>query len=296
MKTNWHKNSRGKIGPIHLIIAILLITAIGIGVYYYLQSQKAPKPTIPTGPQATPIEKIAKEASLKYNDLVYAGLPKNLIKGERSLLLRNIGYCVGFSEERRNPIWAAYKIVRKEDTSPYKRPSRFKKDKRTMAQVQHKDYTKSGYDRGHLAPNSAISSCYGRKAQLETFLMSNITPQRPNLNRKLWQKLEKFEIKWANDYEEIWVFTGPIFDEHIEKLKSGVEIPDAFFKILIDERKGNLRTLAFIVPQDITGKEPLKTFLTNIDEVEKLSHLDFLAPLSDKNENYLEAQTAKALW
>jgi hypothetical protein len=35
---------------------------------------------------------------------------------------------------------------------------------------------------------------YGPKAQLETFLMSNVVPQRPNLNQKMWEQLEEIEI------------------------------------------------------------------------------------------------------
>jgi endonuclease G len=147
-----------------------------------------------------------------------------------------------------------------------------------------------------MAPNSAISSQYGRQAQLETFLMTNICPQSPDLNRKIWQKLEKLETEYAQNFETVWVITGPVFDEHIQQLKNGIEIPDAFFKILFDEQQGNLRTLAFLIPQTVTGKEPIEKFITSIDEIERLSGLDFLAPLSDKNEDQLEAAVANSLW
>ncbi len=55
-------------------------------------------------------------------------------------------------------------------------------DTLTIAKVTHNDYTHSGYDRGHMAPNYAIATRYGQEAQKETFLMSNIVPQLGNLN------------------------------------------------------------------------------------------------------------------
>jgi endonuclease G len=286
---------RGGIGPNQLILLILLVTAIGIGIYYYLEYRKgAPDKPPVTGPFACPVEPALREATQKSNGLVYGGKPES---GKISLtVLNNIGYYSGYSEEKRNPLWVAYKIDASSKNYNLKRPRGFKTDVRTFSRIDPDDYKSSGYDRGHMAPNSAISSQYGRQAQLETFLMTNICPQSPDLNRKIWQKLEKLETEYAQNFETVWVITGPVFDEHIQQLKNGIEIPDAFFKILFDEQQGNLRTLAFLIPQTVTGKEPIEKFITSIDEIERLSGLDFLAPLSDKNEDQLEAAVANSLW
>jgi DNA/RNA endonuclease G (NUC1) len=42
-----------------------------------------------------------------------------------------------------------------------------------------------------------VSVSYGREAQSETFYTSNIVPQEPELNRGIWEALERIE---ANDY------------------------------------------------------------------------------------------------
>jgi len=68
----------------------------------------------------------------------------------------------------------------------------------TRCRSYPKDYSKTGYDRGHLAPNAIFD--YDRKTQKETFLMSNIAPQKPKLNRKLWNKIEKFVRLQARKY------------------------------------------------------------------------------------------------
>ena len=91
-------------------------------------------------------------------------------------------------------------------------------------------------------------------------------------------------------FEEVWIITGPVYDEHKERLASGVEIPDAFFKIIVDEVSGKPRVLAFMIDQDVTGSERFSRFLTSVDEVEKETRLDFLAELEDGLEEEIEAE------
>jgi len=137
----------------------------------------------------------------------------------------------------------------------------------------------------------------GAGAQRETFLMSNIVPQKPTLNRTVWRFLEERVAKeYAMSFEELWIITGPVYDEHKETLKSGVEIPDAFFKIIVDEIGGKPRVLAFVIGQDVTGSERFSQFLTSVDEVEMETGLDFLAELEDGLENRIEGQKAAAVW
>jgi len=92
-------------------------------------------------------------------------------------VFRNEGFMVGYSEWRGNPLWVTYHLRPISKMKKLKRPSRFKTDWRSFRRVSHNDYLKSGYDRGHMAPNYAISNVYGREGQLDTFVMSNITPQ-----------------------------------------------------------------------------------------------------------------------
>ena len=54
-----------------------------------------------------------------------------------------------------------------------------------------KDYTHSGYDRGHLANDASFD--YSKKVVRKTYSMANIIPQAPQINRKTWIKAEKLE-------------------------------------------------------------------------------------------------------
>jgi endonuclease G len=213
-------------------------------------------------------------------------------------VLRNEGYMLGYSELRGNPLWVVYRLnPPPANAARLKRPSRFSADWRSLNRLSHEDYTGSGYDRGHMAPNHAISTVYGKEAQLETFLMSNITPQKPNLNEKLWQRLEELELdQFAKQFGKVWVVTGPIFEPPTERLRSAwrVEIPDAFYKIIVapDAKK----VLAFAMPQNVRGDEPLDHYLTSVDAIEKRTGLDFFSELNDAEEDKLEASVEPEPW
>jgi len=217
-------------------------------------------------------------------------------------VLRNEGFLVGYSDLRGNPLWVIYRLEAiPADARHYRRPQRFERDWRTLNSIGHDDYSGSGFDRGHLAPNYAISRLYGPQAQAATFRMTNITPQRPRLNQKLWQRLEEVEIDvFAPREGELWVITGPIFDRHIERLTSSarVDIPDAFYKIyLVPAHNGTTpRALAFIMPQGVRGDEPLDSYVVSVDEVEARSGFDFFTELDDATETRIEAEVAPGTW
>lgn len=232
-------------------------------------------------------------------EYAYAGIPRaaDLISTQTLIrIFRNHGFMLGYSEIRHNPLWVTYHLESNRKQRVGKRPRFFHADNRSLTRVGPDDYLNSGYDRGHLAPNYAIARQYGREAQLDTFLMTNITPQKRRLNQKVWQRLEEVEIDYFTRwFGEIWVITGPIFDDQASYLASGVEIPDAFYKIFAVP--GNRpRMLGFIIPQEVEGREPLDRFLASIDEIEGLTGLDFFHQLEDSLEEETEASIRTDGW
>jgi len=140
--------------------------------------------------------------------------------------------------------------------------------------------------------NFLIKSC----AQLETFLMSNVIPQRPALNRQVWERLEQTEIKeYAPRFRQIWVIDGPIFHSHI-RLRGGEDVPDACFKIIIREEAGRPSVLAFIMPQTVNGTESAKQYLTSIREIEQETGLDFFSMMPTDLQQRLETDPAQEMW
>lgn len=211
-------------------------------------------------------------------------------------VLRNDGFLVGWSDLRANPLWVTYRLTHVDTSRHLPRPSGFQRDWRSLWPVESSDYTNSGYDRGHMAPNYAIAQVYGRAAQLDTFKMTNVSPQRPDLNRKVWQRLEEVVIdRFVPRFGTVWVVTGPVFDNEIRRMRSLIEIPDAFFKIIVVPSP-QPKALAFIVPQNVTGNEPLDRFLVSIDEVEIRTGLDFFHKLPEEMAHRLESRIDPDGW
>ena len=237
---------------------------------------------------------------------LYGGLPVTTSPAAAHTVLVNQGYLVGYSEERRDPLWVAYRLC---DADFSSRPGRasWRTDERTNARVESREYTGTGYVCGQMAPSSAIARCYGARAQGETFLMSNVCPQSPATSRMPWRQLEAAAERYAHTLGEVWVFSGPVFEGDSRFLqpqpdggkqldRGGVTIPDAFYTILVAEVCGAPRALAFLVPQSASGTLPLEGYVTSIDAVEERIGFDFLPQLEDGIEKPLEAQVSLHLW
>jgi endonuclease G len=225
---------------------------------------------------------------------LFAGAPAGTTAVQ---VLRNPGFLVGYSAQHRQPLWVAYRAESLKGRRPYKRDDRFEPDPRVAEPVKHWDYKGSGYTRGHLAPAYLIGRLYGRAAQSATFLMSNISPQKDRLNQMVWQRLEQAESDTvAPGAVELWVVTGPVFDPRRTLKKSGIALPAAFYRVWLDVRDGRPAALAFIVPQDVCGTEPLSHYLASVDEVERRTGLDFFHELADAEEAAFEAGTRVEGW
>ncbi len=137
----------------------------------------------------------------------------------------------------------------------------------------------SGYDRGHLAGSANNDILQIQNS--ETFLLSNMSPQAPNLNRRLWKNLED-AVRVLNNKKEIletYVLTAPVFyfDKLIKTIgdpndEMGIDIPvpHAFVKsVLAEDDKGKLCLWTFKMDnEEMTGK--IEDYLVNTYDMEQL--------------------------
>lgn len=222
------------------------------------------------------------------------------LPSKKNNVLFKKGFIVDYNNRTKNPNWVFYTLT-DNFLEKHKRPSSFYEDPQIPSKyrVISDDFKHSGYDRGHLAPNDAISRVYGVKAQLETFYMSNISPQNPDLNRGLWKSLEQIVINdFVKRYNQVHVFCGPIFfEEYDVKFISSKKIwvPDAFYKIVLLEKNQSYKTISVIMPQEIDKQHKLMNFFTSIDNIEDFTNIDFLQGLEDELETRLEKFVAKKL-
>lgn len=96
--------------------------------------------------------------------------------------------------------------------------------------ASHKDYNRSGYDRGHMCPAADRS---GSKSKMKsTFVLSNVCPQTPALNRGAWKITEDSCRKLAMLYDSIMIVACPVFlpADTVRIGTARIGVPHAFFK------------------------------------------------------------------
>lgn len=97
------------------------------------------------------------------------------------------------------------------------------------------DYTRSGYDRGHLANDADFD--YDEKVVVKTYTMANIIPQAPLVNRKTWIKAEKYERLVASKIGSVSVINGVNYSPNPKRIgKNQIAVPDSFWKMIYNDR------------------------------------------------------------
>lgn len=234
-----------------------------------------------------------------FNFLYGQNLPETIpLSKEKLTYLENIGYKVGYSETKKNPLWVSYRLKNCQSDEKYKRSPRFSIDFRTLAKVDPSEYTHTGYSRGHMAPSLAIFLCYGEKAKQETYYMSNIVPQKQSHNSGIWAFVEKLNLReHTKTFGEIYVITGPVFAEPITKyIGSGIAVPVAFYKITLAQKEGGFFALALLIPHEGAVTKKLREYITTIRKIEEKTDLNFFHELPDDIEEILETSLPQDIW
>jgi DNA/RNA endonuclease G (NUC1) len=100
----------------------------------------------------------------------------------------------------------------------------------------HDDFTRSGYDRGHMAPNADFNDTY--ENALATFFIANIWPQSPNVNRVEWLRTENMTRRLASEHLIVWVEI--IVDEFSDTRVRDIRGPSSFKRKVYDANTGAL--------------------------------------------------------
>lgn len=280
------------------VVILILLLAVAFFAYRLWKDQQAATQT-PVASTSVPTiqQSPAPPDPVSDDRIIFGGIPRPSRPDIHLTVLKNIAYIVGYSESRKDPLFSCYRVIHMDHPFVLERPKgEFLTDLRTAARVAHHDYTGAGYDRGHMTPNSAIARCFGADAQKETFLLSNICPQSPNLNREVWEKLERAEIDYAAQFDEVWVVDGPIFADLnggvTHTLRSGIAVPSSFYKIVLEDRGGTIRLFAVIMPQGVKGTELPQQFLTSVRRIEEQTGLEFLWKVDPRTRESLETQVS----
>jgi len=187
----------------------------------------------------------------------------------------NRAYIVGYSYLFRQPSWTLELIDPKSSVINTGRSDNFRPDHRVpeIFRADLDDFSGTGFDRGHM-----VSSAEKRSEEIlnsETFLLSNMSPQAPDLNRRIWRDLEaEVRVLAARPTVlEVYVVSGIMFDitrpfKLIGQGPSKVIVPHWYFKsILAEDNRGKLKMWTFAIPNEKCTK-PLTDYLVTTRHVE----------------------------
>lgn len=212
-----------------------------------------------------------------------------------SQMVKYEGFSLSFNKKMHVPNWVVWELTGEEVAGTFPRKDNFRGDDNVAGSAEKWDYSYSGYDRGHMAPAGDMK--WSKKAMDESFYMTNMCPQAKSLNTGAWKRLEEKCRQWAEIDGSIIIVCGPVLTDPIEEYigDSRVAVPQRFFKVILSPYADEPRGIGFIMPN---SKVPggMQAAAVSIDEVERVTGLDFFSSLPDEIENKVESQCKFHYW
>jgi len=210
-------------------------------------------------------------------------------------IITHTGYTLSYNSTYHIANWVAYELTENETTPVVKRNNHFIPDPLlSSGSGSNADYKGSGFDRGHLAPAADME--YSYQTMVESFYLSNMSPQEPSFNRGIWAKLEKQVRQWAIDDKAIYVVIGTVLTKGLPTIGyDKIAVPRYFYKVILDYTETDIKGIGFIMPNQ-GSQEPLQRYAVTIDSVEKLTGTDFFYQLPDHQQRAIESTIDLSKW
>jgi endonuclease G, mitochondrial len=174
----------------------------------------------------------------------------------------------------------------------------------TFTRITTSDYTNTGFDRGHLCPSADRTANDADNAA--TFLMTNIMPQAPNLNRQPWARLEDYCRKLIEEGNEMYIITGG-YGTGGTGSKGGVDsaiaggnvhVPSYYWKVIVvlpngDDDLNRIDASTRVITVAMPNNQNVSTqkwdyYRTSVDEIEASTGYDFLSKIPASLQSILE--------
>lgn len=222
-----------------------------------------------------------------------------------------VNFAVEWDCEKRSQRWSCYQMHRGFSGS-YSRVSDFYFDTTNLSSNEYwGEYNYfPGFDRGHICPSGDRTASADMNTQ--TFVMTNMQPQyhqfngfeQNSTNRGLWLRMEETLRSWANSLsvtDTIFVCKGGTIDSEaniIERIGGKLIVPKYFFMAILRKSQFGYAGMAFWSEQTRTWRsnETLLSHAISIDELEKLTGIDFFCNLPDDIENQVEKTFNASVW
>lgn len=208
---------------------------------------------------------------------------------------------IAFDVRTRNPVYVMERLKVDDKPSGNRKRHNFYEEQALPEAYRSRNssYHNSGYDRGHLAPAADFDD---PKERLDTYNLTNISPQHHELNRKQWAQLEAWTRQISRSREsssETYVITGPIwlpqrqihdklFEFNYPAIGSPpniVSVPTHFFKLIAVIKDDTIVEFAcFVVPNHVeesksSGTVDFADYSVRWTDLERVTGLEFFVGL-----------------
>lgn len=294
-------NMKFKNNPLVWVLAIVLVSLIAfqLGKKRGVEEAKQPvekKIDVPSeaGTKGGRTVSPSTQGSESEGDISSDSLLIAQTKGMPEQILVRTGYITSYNKDTRCPNWTAWRLTSDHTSGPYKRKgvSFHEDDEVPFPKAQNADYQRSGYDRGHMCPSG--DNKWSQQAQEDCFLFTNMCPQSHDLNSGDWNDLEQKCRKWAEREGSIYIVCGPVFRQKKTIGRSKVAVPDGFYKVVLC-MNGTPKAIGFYHDNE-DGRRPMSAYVHTVDDIERMTGIDFFASLPDAIENRVEAYADAKEW
>lgn len=211
---------------------------------------------------------------------------------KNNYLMTKKDFALSYNDRKGTPNWVSWRLV-KSNIGRAPRVGFFPDADlpKGFKRVSPSDYTGSGFDRGHLCPHGdrSASASMGKS----TFVMTNIAPQSPDINRNAWNQLEMYCRDIVNVGNVLYIVDGVYgvggigSNGRSTTIGKGnqVTVPSKCWKVIMilngkrgdDLRKVNSKTriIAVIMPNDMKVADDWSKYRVSVAEVEKLTGYKF---------------------
>ncbi|HEY9903426.1 MAG TPA: DNA/RNA non-specific endonuclease [Candidatus Sericytochromatia bacterium] len=209
-------------------------------------------------------------------------------------------YVMSYNSKTKTANWVSWQLNRSW-IGTADRQDNFRPDDALAAawyKVRPNDYTGSDYDRGHIAPSADRTR--NEVDNSATFLMTNMMPQVPEVNRGVWGDLEEYCRELVQQGKELYIVAGPVGRNGSIGRKEKIAVPAKNWKVIVVlDRQGlgmqgvnaNTRTIAVIMPNDSSVKgKGWKSFRVSVARVERETGLNFLSNVPPQVQQVIESK------
>lgn len=212
----------------------------------------------------------------------------------RELPVRHSLFTLSYNEGNELPSWVAYALTPEMAKATGTVKEKYIQDPLvSTGSSSPRDYRDAGFVMAQLVP--AEDMMINPAAAAETYLMSNIVPHKVGFNKYLWKGLEPLVREWAKEGNTLYITAGPVLADGPFGTfgENKVAIPSRYYKVILDTM--GERAIGFMFRVN-TSSGTLHSYAVSVDEVEKITGIDFFINVPDELEERLESVLDLTQW